>query len=473
MNQVQVATLGIAAALAALPLAARQPNIVFILADDLGYGGLGCYGQKRYLTPEIDRLAAEGMRFTQHYAASVCAPSRSALMTGMHTGHTPIRTLGGFKTLAAEDVTVAEVLKTVGYATGCFGKWGMGYDEGNPGNPTRQGFDEFFGQLHHIHAHFYYPFFLWKNEERFPLPENEGHRRIRYSEDEIQRQALDFIRRRHDQPFFAYVAYSIPHFELTVPEDSLAPYRGRWEKVALPGLKDGYIDSPDSFAAFAGMMSRLDRHVGELLDLLRELGIEQDTIVVFSSDNGPQAGTWKPVADFFRGAGPLRGYKSDFYEGGIRVPFIARWPGRIPAGTTSDLVSAFWDFLPTAAELAGAEAPAVDGISMVPTLLQNGVQKKHDFLYWEYPQHNLAPPEAGSFHGYRAVRMGDWKAVQPRPDAPFELYNLAADPGENQDLAVSHGELMRRIHDCIARAARTEPRAFPEQPRPTVADYVR
>lgn len=448
---------------AASTLPARQPNIVFILADDVGYGGVGCYGQEKYATPNIDRLAREGMRFTQHYASATCAPSRSALMTGLHTGRTAIRSLGGFKTLAASDVTMAEVLKEAGYATGIFGKWGMGYEEGNPGNPTRQGFDEFFGQLHHIHAHFYYPYYLWDGEERHRFPENEGRRRVTYSHDVIHARALDFIKRHRDGPFFLYLAYTLPHSEFTVPDDSMAPYQGRWPVVALPGQQAGYIDSPDSYAAFAGMMSRLDRGVGEVMTLLQQLGIDDDTLVVFTSDNGPQGAFWAQVTDFFKGAGPLRGYKNSFYEGGIRVPFIARWPGRIQAGSTSDLISACWDFMATAAELAEAKPPPNDGISMVPTLLGQGVQAQHEFLYWEYPQREMK----------RTVRWGDWKALQHRADGPFELYNLAEDLGETTDLAASRPDIIAKVRDCIARSGRTEPRDFPANPRPTINDFVK
>lgn len=449
--------------IANLPAADRKPNIVFILADDVGYGELGCYGQTKYETPHIDRLAAEGMRFTQHYAASVCAPSRSALMTGLHTGHTPVRSLGGFKTLADEDVTVAEVLKAAGYATGCFGKWGLGYRDGNPGNPNNQGFDEFFGQLHHVHAHFYYPYFLWKNTEQFPLPENEGRRRARYAHDEIHREALEFIRQHRDGPFFAYIAYTIPHYEFTVPEDSLVPYSGRWEDITMPPPQEGYIAPKETYATFAAMMSRLDRSVGEVVALLRELGLDEETLVIFTSDNGPQGNHYQTVSDFFDGNGPFRGYKNTFYEGGIRVPFIARWPGRIKAGSSSDLVSALWDFLPTAAELAGIEAPAVDGISMVPTLLGRDLRFRHEFLYWEYPRNGLT----------QAVRMGNWKAVKRGSDAPFELYNLTRDPGEATDVAADNPDVLARIRACIAKAARTPPRHYPDQPRPTISDYVR
>lgn len=442
-----------------------KPNIIFILADDLGYGVPGCYGQTKIATPHIDRLAVEGMRFTQHYAGSrVCAPSRSALMTGLHTGHTPIRANGGGDALRDEDLTVAELLKSAGYRTGLFGKWGLG-TENTSGHPNRQGFEEFFGYLHQIHAHFYYPYFLWKNETKFFLPENEGKKRSRYSHDEIHAQALDFIRRSHQQPFFAYLAYTIPHVELVVPEDSIEPYRGKFSEKPLPDPRPAYIGADEPYATFAGMISRLDRHVGEVLALLKELGIDDNTIVFFTSDNGPQSGAWQRMSDFFDANGPLRGYKGDFYEGGIRVPLIVRWPRRIQPGTVTDHVSGFWDFLATAGDLAGAEPPAShDGISFLATLLGKGEQKKHEFLYWEYPQGDGV---------VQAARMGDWKAVQPVRGKPFELYNLRTDLGETRDVAAENPEVLKKIHTCLA-TAHTEARTFrPQEPRPTVDWYVR
>lgn len=445
--------------------APQRPNIVFILADDLGYGHLGCYGQKKILTPNIDKLAAEGMRFTQCYSGSqVCAPSRSTLMTGLHTGHTPVRSNGGDKSLADSDVTVAEVLKKAGYATGGFGKWGLGI-ENSEGRPTQQGFDEFFGFLHQIHAHFHYPYWLWKNDTKFFLPENEGHQQARYAPDETQKQALDFIRRNREKQFFCYVPSTLPHIELTVPEDSLKPYRGKWEDGPLADSRPGYISAKESRATFAGMVSRLDRQVGEIIALLKELNLDDNTIVFFSGDNGPQGGSWQTLADFFDGNGPLRGYKGEFYEGGIRVPMIARWPGKIKQNSVSDHVCAFWDFLPTAAELAGATTPkGIDGISFAPTLLGNSRQKSHSHLYWEMPHGNKLS---------RAIRMKDWKAVQPKPDALWELYNLKNDLAEAKNVAAKTPDVMQQIED-YATNARTEERKFSQGTvKVSVKDYVR
>lgn len=448
--------------------AERRPNIVFILADDLGYGELGCYGQRKIRTPHIDRLAAEGMKFTTCYAgANVCAPSRCSLLTGLHTGHTPIRANGPGQALAREDLTIAEVLKQADYETAGFGKYGLG-NEGTPGHPNRQGFDEFFGFLDHVHAHFYYPYFLWKDETRHPLPGNEGRRRGQYSHDEVVRQAMDFVRRDHQRPFFLYLAVTIPHVELVVPEESEAPYRGRFPgETPLPDPRPGYIGSATPYATFAGMVSRLDDQVGRLMDLLKQRGLDDDTVVFFTSDNGPQGNQWKRVADFFDGNGPLRGYKGESYEGGIRVPMIVRWPGHIRAGSVSDHACAFWDVMPTLAELAGARPPApTDGLSFAPTLLGQAGQQEHEFLYWEISPGGRGPAQ-------RAVRMGDWKAVQPARGKPWELYDLKADPAETTDLAARHPDVLKTI-EARAAAAHTEPRRHPAPThRPGLADFVR
>jgi len=420
------------------------PNIIFILADDLGYGDLGCYDQEKIATPRLDRMADEGVRFTQCYAGStVCAPSRSVLMTGQHTGHTPIRgnSAGGKRIpLRPEDTTVAEVLQGAGYATGAFGKWGLG-EPGTTGIPNRQGFDEWFGYLNQHHAHFYYTDHLWKNEEKVILdPERD------YSHDLIVEAALEFIRRNKDRKFFAYIPVTLPHAELAAPEDELLEqYRGRFpEKPYVRRSEREYGSQETPLAAYAAMVSRLDRDVGRMFDLLAELGIDGNTIVFFSSDNGPhREGGNDP--GFFNSNGPLRGIKRDLYEGGIRVPMLVRWPGRIPAGLVSDQVWAFWDFLPTAAHLAGAEPPGgIDGISMLPAILGRE-QNTHDFLYWEFFERGFQ----------QAVRMEDWKAVRKGLQEPLELYNLAADLGEEHDLAAQYPAVVARIEEYL-KAARSE-----------------
>lgn len=424
-----------------------RPNIIYILADDLGYGDLGCYGQKDIQTPNIDRLAAEGIRFTQHYAGStVCAPSRCALMTGLHTGHCHIR--GNQRVnLRPEDVTVAKVLKEAGYTTGVCGKWGLGV-EGEEGVPNRQGFDYFFGYLDQGHAHNYYPTFLMRNDERValknvvPEPKDSGagvaKEKVEYSHDLIAQEGLDFVRRSYKQPFFLYWALTLPHANneagqagMEVPDQGI--YKDR--------------DWPENKKNMAAMVSRMDRDVGRLLDLLKEVEIEQNTLVIFTSDNGPhKEGGNDPT--WFDSNGPWRGIKRDLYEGGIRVPFVARWTGAIKPGTTSDHISAFWDFLPAAAELAGASLPDhLDGISYVNALIGNEAQQeKHDYLYWEFTEQG----------GKQAVREGDWKGIRLNvsvdPDGPLELYNLAEDPGEEKNLAMEHPEITGHLASRMEEA---------------------
>jgi len=450
-----------------LPLRKQGPNIVFILADDLGYAELGCYGQKKIKTPNIDRLAAQGMRFTQHYSGSpVSAPSRCALMTGLHTGHAQIRdnkqvggaqgwilgsTAGGQWPLEADTITVARILKSAGYATGAFGKWGLGR-VGTTGDPNKQGFDQFFGYICQRQAHTYYPNHLWRNGQIEWLDANNDGKQQIYSHDLIGQEALKFIRANKNRPFFLYVPFTIPHVALEVPEDSLAQHRSKWPDPPYTGQK-GYFPHPTPRACYAAMISRMDKDVGRIMFLLKELGLEDNTLVIFSSDNGP---TFAGGADsaFFESAGPLRGLKGSVYEGGIRVPFIARWPGKIKAGSTSDHISAFWDFLPTCCELIGREPPPdIDGISMLPTLLGHPEkQKKHEYLYWE-------------LGGQQAIRMapdqvGGWKAVCTKPGRKIELYNLEEDIAEQHDMAEKHPEIIRQIAKLF-ETARTESDVFP------------
>ena len=414
-------------------------NIIFILADDLGYGDLGCYGQERIKTPNIDQLAAQGLRFTQAYAGStVCAPSRCSLMTGLHTGHCTIRGNADVP-LRDQDVTVAEVLKQAGYRTGLVGKWGLG-EVNTSGHPNRQGFDYFYGYLDQTHAHNYYPDHLWRNEERIPLPNKvaggvSSNKQV-YSHDLIEQEAMDFIHRERANPFFLYLAVTIPHanneakqFGMEVPD--LGEYADR--------------DWPDQEKAKAAMISRLDRHVGQLMNRLEELKISENTIVIFTSDNGPhKEGGSDP--NFFDSNGPLRGIKRDLYEGGIRVPTIAHRPGHIKAGETTGQIFTFWDFLPTAAELAGAPSPDVDGISIVPTLLGKSTeQKQHEYIYWEFFERGFQ----------QAARSGPWKAVRLNRSEPLALFNLENDLGEEHDVASDRPEVVKTMNGYF-KEARTE-----------------
>ncbi len=440
-------SLGTVAAHAASAGATRPPNIIYILADDLGYGDLGSYGQKLIRTPRLDQMAREGMRFSQHYAgAPSCHPSRCALFTGKHTGHGRIRDNSKLP-LLPEDFTVSQMLKQAGYATGGIGKWALGL-EGSTGAPDQKGMDHFFGYLDQTHAHTYYPDYLWRDGKRVEIPENQNGRRAVYSHDLFAQDALSFIRTHKDQPFFFYGAFTIPHAEVTVPDDSLAEYRDKWpEPKPFPGAKT-YSPQTQPRAVRAAMITRLDRDIGRILDLLDELKIADNTIVLFSSDNGPiTAGGQDP--DFFDSNGPLRDLKFTLYEGGIRVPLIARWPGKIARGSESALISDFADMFPTMAELAGGKMPAnVDGVSIVPTLLGRATdQTLRDHFYWE------AAPQ-------QAVRQGDWKVYRAAPDRPVELYDLAQDIGESKNLASTNPVVAAKLERLLT-SSRTESSDFP------------
>ncbi len=444
----------------------RKPNIVWLMADDLGWGDVGCNGQKWIRTPNIDRLAKEGMRFTDGYAGGcVCAPSRSVLMTGLHGGHTPIRSNPGGVPLLPGERTVADVLHDAGYKTGLFGKWGLG-DIDSTGVPWKHGFDEFFGPLHQAHAHFQYPRFLYGGAKEYPLKGNDAPGRQTYANDVMNEKALDFIRRRKSDPFFLYVSWTMPHFEPHVPEDSIKEYRGKipngapWGDTSQPGrLKPQSELGP----VYAGMVTRVDTYLGRVMSLLKELDLDRDTLVFFTSDNGGMMQKFEN--DFFRNTGPYRGQKGNLYEGGVRVPMIARWPGRIQAGQVSHFAWGFQDLLPTAAEVAGVSAPAkLDGISVLPTLLGKK-QKPHEYLYWEQPRYVA---ETGTFRDetpVQAMRRGDWKAVRPKAAGPVELYNLAEDPGESKDLAPTKKELVEEF-DRLLKSARTTPRMQKEHAHP-------
>lgn len=417
----------------------RPPNIVFILADDLGYGDLGCYGQKQIRTPRIDRLATEGVRFTSCYSGStVCAPSRCALMTGKHTGHCRIRSNDRVP-LLPEDVTVAEVLHDAGYATGMIGKWGLGEPD-TSGLPTRQGFDHWFGYLNQKHAHNYYPDHLWRGEERVPLENvvagGVATKRVAYSADLFAAEALTFLEQHQEDRFFLYLPFTLPHANneagkqgMEVPSD--APYASKsW---------------PQAQKNHAAMITYLDTQVGQILDKLSELGIADNTLVFFTSDNGPhREGGADP--QFFGSSGPLRGIKRAMYEGGIRVPMIVRYPGRIAAGRVDDTPWAFWDVLPTLAALVGAELPrGIDGISMLPTILNSGTnpsQAAHPPFYWEFHERGLS----------QAVRFENWKAVRNKQGAPLEIYDLSADLGEQQNVAAKHPEVIARAEKILAQS---------------------
>ncbi len=437
----------------ASPSGTEKPNIIYILADDLGYGDLSCYGQKKFQTPHIDSLAAQGMKFTSHYAGcTVSAPSRASLMTGLHTGHTPIRGNKGENTpygtfdssLPSLFVTVAECLKKQNYTTGCVGKWGMG-GPGTQGHPNNQGFDYFYGHLSQLDAHFYYPEYLFENEKKIELNKQF------YSQDLFLEKASRFITDNKNKPFFLYFAVTIPHAELVVPEEYASKYAGKFEDE--PWGKPGgqhYGYTPHKHASFAGMIDRLDGDVGKIRQLLKDLGIDRNTLIIFTSDNGPhKEGGADP--DFFNSGGGYKGYKRDLYEGGIRVPMIACWPGKITSGKHCDHPSAFWDFLPTACEISGASLPEnIDGISYLPSLLGKK-QKKHPYLYWEFHEYN----------GTQAVRMGKWKAIRLKasgnPDAPIELYDLNNDPGETRNVAAQHQDIVRKMDQLLREAHQEDP----------------
>ncbi|MDF7806453.1 arylsulfatase [Pontiellaceae bacterium B12219] len=451
---------------AALTAHAAPPNIIYILADDLGYGDLSCLGQEHFQTPNIDALKAKGMFFTDHYSGStVCAPSRSALMTGQHTGHTFVRgnkevMPEGQHPIPDEVVLLPEMLKEAGYVSGAFGKWGLGYP-GSEGDPMNQGFDVFYGYNCQRLGHHYYPYHLWDNDQKVVLDANAGTAKGAYGPELIHEQTLKFIEDNKDHPFFCYVATIIPHAELVAPDDYMEKFSGKFEEPNPfegvddgPELRDGrYQSQPEPRAAFAAMVTLLDDQVGEIVALTEKLGIADNTLIIFTSDNGAhREGGADP--DFFNSNGPYRGLKRDLYEGGVHVPMMAYWPGTIPPGSESDHISAFWDMVPTFNELAGVPIPEnTDGISMVPTLLGKEVQPDHKYLYWEFHERG----------GRIAVRMGKWKGVRynvlKNPNAPMKLFDLSVDPGEKKNVAADHPETVKQISD-IMKKARTDSDIF-------------
>jgi arylsulfatase A-like enzyme len=413
----------------------RRPNILYIMLDDAGTADFGCYGQKKIQTPTVDKLATEGMRFTAAYAGgSVCAPSRSCLMTGLHQGHSAVRANAGTVPILASDVTLAQVLHDAGYRTGGYGKWGLG-DVGSTGVPEKHGFDEFFGYYHQIHAHDYYTPFLWRNSQKVPLSE--------YSASVIHDRAMQFLRAQTaDRPFFLYATYTLPHARHEIP--SVAPYRDK--------------DWPEAEKIYAAMITLADRQAGELLSLLHEKGMDDNTVVVFTSDNGGTGGEEGSghKLSFFDSNHGLRGQKAQLYEGGIRAPYIVRWPNKVKPGSTSDFPFAFWDVMPTLAEITGARAPQGDGVSIVPTLMGKS-QNRERLLYWEQYRFDRKKNDLILDSLAYAGRYGDWKAVRPRAGAPLELYNLKTDPAEKSDVAAANPEIVHKL-EPVLKAAHQPPR---------------
>lgn len=451
----------------------KPPNIIYIYADDLGYGELGCYGQKKIKTPHLDQIAREGIRFTQHYAgAPVCAPSRVMLMTGKHAGHAYIRgnyELGGFADseeggqmpLPESIKTLPQLLKQAGYITALCGKWGLGVT-GTSGDPLKQGFDYYYSVLDQKQAHNYYPTHLWENGRWDTLGNSvinvhknldsatakkedfERYKGIDYSIDKFTEKALSFIDKNKSRPFFLYLAYTLPHVSLQIPDGYLKDYIGQFDESPYYGQR-GYAAQWFPKSAYAAMVSYLDRQAGLILRKILEVGLDKNTIIMFSSDNGSSVeGGADP--SFFEATGGLRGVKRDLYEGGIRVPFIARWPGKIKAGVVSDHLSAQYDLMATLAELTGQTTGDTDGISFLPTLLgQHERQNKHEWLYFEFPEKG----------GQVAVRMGKWKAVRTeiRKDrnSAWQIFDLSNDPYETRDIASQHPELVRKISEIQQR----------------------
>lgn len=438
----------------------RKPNIIYILADDLGYAELGSYGQDKIRTPRLDLMAKQGLRFTQHYSGNaVCAPSRCVLMTGLHSGHAQIRNNSETKPdgqlpIAANTITIARILQQLGYATGIIGKWGLGMHD-STGDPQKQGFDHFFGYYCQRHAHNHLPKFLWRNAQQVPLEGNPGKATGKtHSHDLFEKESLDFIRKNKDKSFFLYLPFTIPHVALQANDESLKEYQGKFEETPYLGKK-GYQPHPTPRAAYAAMITQMDRTVGRIIDLLQQLGLDEDTIIIFSSDNGPtHDGVGGSDSVFFRSAGRLRGFKGSLFEGGVRVPMIVRWPGKSAPGRTTDHISGFQDVLPTLCEIAGATTPdKLDGISMLPTILGKGEQKQHEFLYWEF----------SGYGGQQAVRMGDWKALRQnmhKGNMTLQLFNLAKDIGETTDVAAANPAVVERALR-IMREQHVPSKAFP------------
>ncbi len=437
-------------------------NVILILADDLGFGDLGCYGQKKIKTPYIDQIAAEGMRFTSAYSGNaVCAPSRCCLMTGKHPGHAFVRDNRQWKPnvqwsgqvpLPEGTATLPRMFKEKGYATAAMGKWGLGSSD-NTGDPAKQGIDHFMGNYCQGHAHNHYPRYIFRNGTKVELEGNDGTTTGKqFTQDLFETEALKFLKDHKDGPFFLYLPFTIPHLALQVPDDSLAEYKGKFEETPYKGKAYQPHDTPR--AAYAAMITRMDRTVGRVMSLLKDLKIDEKTLVLFSSDNGAIDGYAGTDAKFFGSIGDLRGMKGSLYEGGIRTPLLARWPGKIRPGATSNLPTAFWDVLPTLCEAASISPPKeIDGVSILPTLLGREGQKIHDFFYWEFP----------SYGGQQAVRSGKWKTVRQKMakgPSGFELYDLDADPSEKTDVALKNPDVVKKL-EAIMKREHTPSKEFP------------
>lgn len=450
MSRFLVAAAAFGFAISPAVAAERPPNIVLIVTDDLGMHELGCYGQKLIKTPSIDQLAASGMKFSHFYAGNaVCAPSRCALMTGRHMGHATSRNNVQFKKgeegqfpLRVDDVTIAELLKQRGYSTGAMGKWGLGMFD-TTGSPLKHGFDYFFGYNCQAHAHSHYPTHIYRNDTRIDLKDNNGKTGKQYTQDMFEEEALGFIEKNKDKPFLLFLPFIVPHVAVQVPEDSLDEYKGKLGDDPAYDGKKGYLPHPAPHAGYAAMVTRMDRSVGRIVEKLKALGLEKNTLVIFTSDNGPTHNVGGADSTFFHSAGALRGLKGSLYEGGIRIPFIAYWPGTIKPGSTSNERFYFPDVLPTLCELTGAKVPpGIDGLSFLPTLLEKGGQKTHDFLYWEFP----------AYGGQQAAIARNWKVVRQNLAKGIivtELYDLAADENENTNVAAKHPDVLDRMEKLL------------------------
>jgi arylsulfatase A len=437
--------------------AQTRPNIIFILADDLGYGELGCYGQKKIKTPNIDRLAKEGIKFTQFYSGStVCAPARASFLTGLHTGHTVIRgnkkaEPEGQTPLPDSVITFVNLLQHKGYATAAFGKWGLGFIT-NSGDPNKKGFDKFYGYNCQSLAHDYFPTYIWNNHDKVDLGVNKTNDSI-YSGDLIHKNAIDYIKQAGNKPFFLYLPYTLPHGDVIGPHDELYDYYvKKFNEHPLTGsdLKTrphNIKPEPQLHAQFAAMVGRLDKYVGEIIKAVKEKGLADNTLIIFTSDNGPHKENGGDP-EFFNSNGIYKGIKRDLYEGGIRVPFIAYWPGKIKPAV-NDQPAALWDMYPTFLQLAAVPFKNnVDGISLVPTFLNNAKQKTHEYFYWEFHEND----------GRQAVLLNNWKgirlAVNKNSNAPIELYDLAKDPRENDNISAKHPDIVKKIEAIMNKEHR-------------------